>query len=106
MDLWLDLEGWLDRAVAEHRSWLGSFGPFPRHPALDVDPDRLAGALAELSDRMLDNYPFGHPRYAGQMVKPPHPVAVVGYLAAMQLNPNNHALDGGPATSRPAVTSG
>jgi glutamate/tyrosine decarboxylase-like PLP-dependent enzyme len=32
------------------------------------------------------------------MLKPPHPVAVAGYLAAMTINPNNHALDGGPAT--------
>jgi glutamate/tyrosine decarboxylase-like PLP-dependent enzyme len=34
------------------------------------------------------------------MLKPPHPVAVVGYLTAMLVNPNNHALDGGPATAR------
>ena len=34
------------------------------------------------------------------MLKPPHPAAVVGYLAAMLVNPNNHALDGGPATAR------
>jgi glutamate/tyrosine decarboxylase-like PLP-dependent enzyme len=33
------------------------------------------------------------------MLKPPHPAAVAGYLAAMLINPNNHALDGGPATS-------
>ena len=33
------------------------------------------------------------------MLKPPHPAAVVGYLAAMLINPNNHALDGGPATA-------
>jgi glutamate/tyrosine decarboxylase-like PLP-dependent enzyme len=33
------------------------------------------------------------------MLKPPHPVAAAGYLAAMLVNPNNHALDGGPATS-------
>ena len=33
------------------------------------------------------------------MLKPPHPVAVAGYLAAMLVNPNNHALDGGPGTS-------
>src|SRR3712207_4765529 len=28
-----------------------------------------------------------------------HPVAVAAYLAAMCVNPNNHALDGGPVTS-------
>ena len=49
--------------------------------------------------RLRDNYPFHHPRYAGQMLKPPHPAAVIGYLSAMLINPNNHALDGGPATA-------
>jgi glutamate/tyrosine decarboxylase-like PLP-dependent enzyme len=34
------------------------------------------------------------------MLKPPHPVAVVGYLTAMLINPNNHAQDSGPATAR------
>ena len=48
---------------------------------------------------MAGNYPFFHPRYAGQMLKPPHPVAAAAYAAAMLVNPNNHALDGGPATS-------
>jgi glutamate/tyrosine decarboxylase-like PLP-dependent enzyme len=43
--------------------------------------------------------PFFHPRYAGQMLKPPHPVAVASYLAAMIVNPNNHALDASQATS-------
>ena len=33
------------------------------------------------------------------MLKPPHPVAVAAYVAAMRINPNNHALDGGPGTS-------
>ena len=49
--------------------------------------------------RLRDNYPFFHPRYVGQMLKPPHPAAIVGYLSAMLINPNNHALDGGPATA-------
>jgi glutamate/tyrosine decarboxylase-like PLP-dependent enzyme len=34
------------------------------------------------------------------MLKPPHPAAVIGYVTAMVVNPNNHALDGGPATAR------
>ena len=32
------------------------------------------------------------------MLKPPHPVAWAAYATTMLLNPNNHALDGGPAT--------
>jgi glutamate/tyrosine decarboxylase-like PLP-dependent enzyme len=48
---------------------------------------------------MDGNFPFFHPRFAGQMLKPPHPAAAAGYLAAMLVNPNNHALDGGPVTS-------
>ena len=48
---------------------------------------------------MDGNFPFFHPRFAGQMLKPPHPAAAAGYVAAMLVNPNNHALDGGPVTS-------
>jgi len=33
------------------------------------------------------------------MLKPPHPAASAAYLMAMLINPNNHALDGGPATA-------
>ncbi|MBV8630627.1 MAG: aspartate aminotransferase family protein [Silvibacterium sp.] len=48
---------------------------------------------------MGDNYPYFHPLYAGQMLKPPHPVARAAYAMASWLNPNNHALDGGRASS-------
>ena len=71
----------------------------PDHPALVPDPARFEAAWAEFTERMAANYPFHHPRYAGQMLKPPHPVAIAAYTAAMHVNPNNHALDGGPATS-------
>jgi len=33
------------------------------------------------------------------MLKPPHPVARLAYSLAQWINPNNHALDGGRATS-------
>jgi glutamate/tyrosine decarboxylase-like PLP-dependent enzyme len=33
------------------------------------------------------------------MLKPPHPVARAAYALAMRINPNNHALDGGRASS-------
>jgi glutamate/tyrosine decarboxylase-like PLP-dependent enzyme len=56
-------------------------------------------ALAALSARLENTYPYGEPEYAGQMLKPPHPVAWAAWATAMLLNPNNHALDGGPATA-------
>lgn len=79
---------------------MAEFGPYPSHPSLAVDDTVLAEAFDRLWVRLGDNYPFGHPHYVGQMLKPPHPAAVIGYLSAMLINPNNHALDGGPATAR------
>ncbi|WP_214413692.1 pyridoxal phosphate-dependent decarboxylase family protein [Sphaerisporangium fuscum] len=96
----MDLRHWLSSAADEIGAWQREFGDFERHPAPAVTDGDFAEAFAELAGRLRDNYPFFHPRYAAQMLKPPHPAAVVGYLAAMLVNPNNHALDGGPATAR------
>ena len=79
---------------------MAQFGTFATHHSLEVDDAMLAEAFDRLWTRLADNYPFGHPHYVGQMLKPPHPAAVIGYLSAMLINPNNHALDGGPATAR------
>ena len=95
----MELDRWMSEAVTAHRAWMDTFGPFTPHPVLEVTDEQIAGPFADLVHRLRDNYPFGHPLYAGQMLKPPHPVAIVGYLAAMLVNPNNHALDGGPATA-------
>jgi tyrosine decarboxylase/aspartate 1-decarboxylase len=74
---------------------------FPRLPsfelALDIESARRI--LAETAHRLGDNYPYFHPLYAGQMLKPPHPVARAAYALAMTINPNNHARDGGRASS-------
>ena len=66
-----------------------------------VVPEAEAQAVMnELIERLADNYPFWHPSYAGQMLKPPHEIAALAYFIAQQINPNNHALDGGPATAK------
>ncbi len=62
-------------------------------------PTRAAEVLAAAAVRMWDNYPYASPLYAGQMLKPPHVVARAAYAMAMGINPNNHALDGGRASS-------
>ncbi|HXC94200.1 MAG TPA: aminotransferase class I/II-fold pyridoxal phosphate-dependent enzyme, partial [Edaphobacter sp.] len=58
-----------------------------------------ADILQQAATRLQDNYPYAHPLYAGQMLKPPHPIARAAYTLAMSVNPNNHALDGGRASS-------
>src|SRR5258708_14495865 len=95
----IDVRHGLGGAVPAMGRWQDTYGPYPAHPSLQVTDEDLGEALARLTDRLQDNYPFFHPRYAGQMLKPPHPAAIIGYVAAMQVNPNNHALDGGPATA-------
>ena len=62
--------------------------------------ERLETVLLETAERLRDNFPYFHPLYAGQMLKPPHPVARLAYSLAQRINPNNHALDGGRASSR------
>jgi glutamate/tyrosine decarboxylase-like PLP-dependent enzyme len=75
------------------------FTSLPDAPPSSLDTARLAAVLGEAAERMQDNYPYFHPLYAGQMLKPPHPVARLAYALALWINPNNHALDGGRASS-------
>ena len=95
----MNLESHLTAAVDAVQAWQREWGPFDTSEAVNVDDDWFREVLGAYVERLRGNYPFFHPRYAGQMLKPPHPAAVVGYAAAMLINPNNHALDGGPPTS-------
>ncbi|MGA9852734.1 MAG: aminotransferase class I/II-fold pyridoxal phosphate-dependent enzyme [Gammaproteobacteria bacterium] len=74
---------------------------FEELPPFDssVQSARLRQVLHETAVRLQNNFPYPHPLYAGQMLKPPHPVARLAYMLALYINPNNHALDGGRASS-------
>lgn len=73
----------------------------PAEPA--VSAEACGEVLSAVAQRMADNYPYFHPLYAGQMLKPPHPLARAAYALAMNINPNNHARDGGRASSEMEV---
>jgi tyrosine decarboxylase / aspartate 1-decarboxylase len=60
---------------------------------------KIEETLLKVAKRMQDNYPYFQPNYAGQMMKPPHAIARLAYMLALYINPNNHALDGGRASS-------
>ena len=81
----------------------GGYAGLPDAALAPPGMEQAAAVLAETAERLHDNYPYFHPLYAGQMLKPPHPVARAAYAMAMRLNPNNHALDGGQASSRMEV---
>jgi tyrosine decarboxylase / aspartate 1-decarboxylase len=74
------------------------FAHLPSNHAPPMD-ETASAILQQVATRLHDNYPYGHPLYAGQMLKPPHPIARAAYALAMSVNPNNHALDGGRASS-------
>ncbi len=75
------------------------FAGLPPTDGPAVDHAALEAVLLEAAQRLHDNFPYFHPMYAGQMLKPPHPAAWLAYALAMAVNPNNHALDGGRASS-------
>jgi glutamate/tyrosine decarboxylase-like PLP-dependent enzyme len=75
------------------------FATLPEFEARVPGSNDIAEILAATAERLQDNYPYFHPLYAGQMLKPPHPVARLAYALAQWINPNNHALEGGRATS-------
>src|SRR5215468_1593462 len=75
------------------------FSQLPSFDPAFINAERIEEVLLTLGEKLRDNYPYFHPLYAGQMLKPPHPIARLAYSLAMFINPNNHALDGGRATS-------
>jgi len=90
----------LKDAVQNLDEWRTLYGEAPANEkSPHLENSTIKEALAGLTERLKNNYPFHHPQYAGQMLKPPHPVAWLAYSLAMTINPNNHALDGGPPTS-------
>jgi glutamate/tyrosine decarboxylase-like PLP-dependent enzyme len=89
----------LKNALEELDVWRRSFGDDPEDQSIDTLLSEIERDIPELTSRLKGNYPFHHLSYAGQMLKPPHPAAWLAYTVAMSINPNNHALDGGPPTS-------
>ena len=85
----------LDEALATLERGFADLPEFKPAPL----PPKAREVLLETARRMQDNYPYPHPLYAGQMLKPPHAMARLAYMLALWINPNNHALDGGRASS-------
>ena len=89
----------LNEAILRLEAGFKNLSPTDPPAGASFASGNLRRVLLEVAERMHDNYPYFHPQYAGQMLKPPHPVARLAYSLALHINPNNHALDGGRASS-------
>jgi glutamate/tyrosine decarboxylase-like PLP-dependent enzyme len=85
----------LGKALAALEAGFEGLPPAPH----SCDYPKMEQIVLKVGELMRDNYPYFHPFYAGQMLKPPHPVARAAYMLSLWINPNNHALDGGRASS-------
>src|SRR5580698_2326771 len=94
----IDLES-LNALIAAAKKLDAGFANLPAFTPQTPGAARMSEVLTEVATRLHDNYPYFHPLYAGQMLKPPHPIARAAYALATWINPNNHALDGGRASS-------
>lgn len=65
----------------------------------NVDFNKMEEVMDSVASKMQNNYPYFHPLFVGQMLKPPHPIAKAAYMLSMWINPNNHAMDGSKASS-------
>ncbi|MBP7543802.1 MAG: hypothetical protein KA747_09365, partial [Ignavibacteriaceae bacterium] len=60
---------------------------------------KLEEELNKFLELQKNNLPYFHPRYSAQMLKDPTIPSILGYLAFIMSNPNNHAWEGGPVTT-------
>jgi hypothetical protein len=59
-----------------------NFDGLPPFQSSRLGDERISEVLKEVAERLGDNYPYFHPLYAGQMLKPPHPLARAVYALA------------------------
>jgi glutamate/tyrosine decarboxylase-like PLP-dependent enzyme len=94
------LAAFLQEGLARQEQWQSRWPAWQPDESLLLSDATVREILERLILRLEENYPFWHPDYAGQMIKPPHDIALLAYFLTQRINPNNHALDGGPATAQ------
>ena len=73
MTIETDSVGILQQALAKLAA---GYDHLPEHKT-QYDQQKALSVLLQVAEKMWDNYPYGHPQYAGQMLKTPHPGKVI-----------------------------
>jgi len=88
----------LERALEFARQRQAAPGALAGAAEFPLDVARFEAAWAEYRVRLDALASLASPGFAAQMAAAAHPVALLGYVAAMLLNPNNHDVRHGGAT--------
>ena len=96
------LQNAITRILEWHSAWRRKFYPDDTslYPEMYMAPAEFFITLDHFLKRLEQQPPYFSPRYAAQMLKDPTLSSVIGYLAVILTNPNNHAYEGGPVTTQ------
>lgn len=96
------LQNAITRVLEWHSTWRRKFYPEDAslYPEMYLAPADFFITLNQFLKRLEEQPPYFSPRYAAQMLKDPTLSSVIGYLAVVLTNPNNHAYEGGPVTTQ------
>jgi glutamate/tyrosine decarboxylase-like PLP-dependent enzyme len=91
----------VNKIIDHQKVWRNSFfqDDVSLYPNQQLQNEKLEEELNNFLNRYNKNTPFFHPRYSAQMLKDTTIPTIIGYLAFMMTNPNNHAYEGGPVTT-------
>ncbi len=90
----------IEHGLGRMGEWEAGWRAVAPDATVDLGMTEMTAVIDALTERLTENYPFFHPDYAAQMLMPPHPIAAAAYAVAQRINPNAHASDGGPATTK------
>ena len=95
------LQSLINELLESHAAWRTSFYPQDAslYPSGNSNNEILTNALHQLIEKSTQGIPTFHPRYSAQMTKDTTIPAILGNLAFLLTNPNNHAYEGGPVTT-------
>ena len=95
------LKSLINELLDSHSVWRKSFYPKDAsvYPPGNMTNNTLTEELHLLLERSKQGIPTFHPRYSAQMTKDTAIPAILGNLAFLLTNPNNHAYEGGPVTT-------
>lgn len=95
------LQSLIDSLLQQHADWRSSLFPEDStlYPNNFKPSDSIKKELDLLIKKSRKGIPTFHPRYSAQMTKDTTIPAILGQLAFLLTNPNNHAYEGGPVTT-------